>query len=251
MKTGTAVFPGVFYSSDPTLLLMVASALFVTPVLYMVIAAWLHQQGGLTPYLSPDVRVAVVAFGVAQLMYAFAIPRLMRSVAVMVRFVIILGITTSAPVFGLVLAFAGGGRKPLLVLSIAAMCATLYWSWRHRDCFRARSLARVVNAYTIILIVSAILSVGVAVFRLFFAHYLRPAPFVTFATFMNILVACGSIAAVFIRQRAPEYALPVTRVVSVAHLYVLPFGVLVFLYWLVWVRPRERMIAETPATVSA
>ena len=244
MKTSATALPSIFYPSDPTLLLTVAFGLFVAPVLYMVVAAWLHQQGGLTPYLSPDVRVAVVALGAAQLLYAAAIPRLMRSMAETVRFVMILAVTTSAPVFGFILAFAGGGRKPLTVLSIAAMVATLYWSWRHRACFRSRPLEHVVTAYTIGLIFSGVLGVGVVVLRLLFTGDVQPAPFVAFATFMNVVVALGAFGAVVLRRRGSTYALPATRVVSFAHLYALPFGPVVFLLWLIWVRPREKAVQE-------
>ena len=102
-----------------------------------------------------------------------------------------------------------------------------------------------VRAYTIVLLCTAVLVVGVGVFESFAIPRLEARGETWIADLLRIdraiafLLAPMALMTALGRRRGRPWSRPMTAVTSVAMALIVPVGTAVFLYWLIRVRPRE------------
>lgn len=102
-----------------------------------------------------------------------------------------------------------------------------------------------VRAYTVTLVAVALFSAGVAWLEVGLIEELRAQGATGLATLLRVdqvvalLLSPTALLAAIARSRRWAIALLLTRVVSIPLAIVFPIGTAVFVYWLVWVHPRE------------
>jgi hypothetical protein len=231
---------------SPTLLLAIATALFVAPATYLLTVSMLSQQGSLgSAALSDTVETVIWAAGSASLLVPFAIPRSLRSSERATQLLLILVVTVAASVFGLVLSFTTGRLVPVRVLGIASMLAILCWCWAYRECLRANPLKHVVSRYTTILILVGAVFLAFAVFQAALWDHAATSSGGSassgFMIFINTAVGVAAITTARLRRLGSAYARPATQVLSWALLPIPLLGTLTSFYWIFAVRKREQL----------
>ena len=234
---------------SPTVLLAIAAALFVAPPIYVLTVSMLNQQGSLGDAgLSRTSEAIIWAAGGISLVVPFAIRRIIDSSNRTTQLLLILVVTVTASVFGLVLSFTTGRVAPVRILGVASMLAILGWSFAYRESFRADPLEHVEPRYTIVLIVLGAVCLAFAAFRA--ALWNRPATSSVdtissgFMIFVDTAVGVSALLTARLRKLGSSYARSTTRVLSWALLSIPLLGTLTSLYWIFAVRKREQVTSS-------
>jgi hypothetical protein len=237
---------------SPTLLLAIAAALFVAPAIYLLTVSFLSQQGSLGGTMLPSTAEVVIwaAAGVA-LVAPFAIRRILHSSKPATQLLLILVVTVSGSVFGLVLSFTTGNITPIRVLSVASMLGILSWSYAYRECFRADPLEHAAPRYTTVLIALGVVCLAFAAFRAALWNHPSTSTGGTASTgymiFIDTAVGVAALLTARLRKLGSAYARSATRVLSWALLPIPFLGTVTSLYWIFAVRKREQLPSDTHA----
>jgi len=237
---------------NPTVLLAIATGLFVAPATYLLSVSTLSERGslGAATLAGPAQAVLWVAGGAA-LLVPFAIPRFLRSADRAKQLLLILVHTVAASVAGLVLSFVTGDVAPVWVLSGAAMLAILGWSWAYRQCFEAAPIGHTASRYTTLLVaLGAIALVFVALRTAFWSHFGTSgggSASTGFMIFLDALVGTAALSTAWLRKHGSAHARAATRVLSWALLPIPLLGTLTSLYWIFAVRKQELLSSGAQA----
>ena len=151
---------------SPAILLAISALLFVAPAIYVLVVSMLSQQGSLGgTVLSGTGETAIWAIGSAALLAPIAIQQFLRTSERGTQLLLILVLTVSASVFGLVLSFTTGRVAPVCVLSTASMLGILGWSGAYRDCFKSDPPELILSHYTTVLMIVGSIFLAFAAFR--------------------------------------------------------------------------------------
>ncbi len=237
---------------SPTSLLALSAALFVAPATYLLAVSMLSQQGSLGGAILPGTAESVIwAAGGAALVTPFAIRRLLHSSERALQLILILVVTVTASILGLVLSFTTGRVFPVRVLSVASMLGIVSWSYAYRECFRADPLEQAVPRYTTVLMVLGVVCLAFALFRA--AVWNHPATSIGgaassgFMIFIDTAVGVAALLTARLRRLGSAYARSATRVLSWALLPIPLIGTLTSLYWILAVRKREQLPSSAHA----
>ena len=145
----------------------------------------------------------------------------------------------------------GGLLTDIYVCSVLSFTGIIFWSWHQRAVFKingkskSQIISYVTRSYTIILILLGLISLASLALKIFLI--VEPIEYSTAPVSMNIplipiyaFITLGSWGTGILRFRRSPYALFATRAISYALLFWFPFGTAAFIYWIVWIRKKEK-----------
>ena len=139
----------------------------------------------------------------------------------------------------------------LYICSVLSFIGIIFWSWYQRAAFKidGKSKSQIISSttrsYTIILILLGLISLGTLALRIFLIveqveYSTAPVSTNILLIPINAFITLGSWGTVILRFRRSPYALFATRAISIVILFWLPFGTAAFIYWVVWIRKKEK-----------
>jgi len=145
----------------------------------------------------------------------------------------------------------GGLLTDIYICSFISFIGIIFWSWYQRAVFKidGKSTSQIISSttrsYTIILILLGFISLCFLALYIFLI--VEPLEFSTAPTSMNIpsipiyaFLTLGSWGTAILRFRRSPYALLATRAISVVLIFWLPFGTAASIYWIGWIRKKEK-----------
>jgi MFS family permease len=146
----------------------------------------------------------------------------------------------------------GGTIADVYLFSAVSFIGVLVWSWRQRAIFKRpiskKEAARpMVRAYTIIIIIIGVLSLIAGFLEAFVmlsttedSKVLSAVYIFSISIYVFFAIWCWITA--ILRVRRSPYALATTGAISPIFLFGFPFGTAAFIYWIGWVRKKERQL---------
>lgn len=145
----------------------------------------------------------------------------------------------------------GGLLTDIYICSVLSFIGIIFWSWYQRTVFKierkskSQIISSLTRSYTIVLILLGLISLGFLAFKIFLI--VKPLEYSTGPFSENILLipiyafsTLGSWGTVILRFRRSPYALFASGAISYVLLFWFPFGTAAFIYWIVWIKKKEK-----------
>jgi len=127
----------------------------------------------------------------------------------------------------------------------------IFWSWYQRAVFKVdgkkefQTITSETRSYTIILIILGFISLGLLALKVFLI--VKPPEYYTAPVSISIpgipiyaFITLGSWGTAILRFRRSPYALSATGAISIGLLFLFPLGTAAFIYWIGWIRKKEK-----------
>lgn len=271
--------------ANPSTALSLVISFVLALLCYVFLAATINENRG--PIEAPEwltiARVILVALTAYCFAIAFFLERRIRTKKAeklrkkdrdpeLMILICGLGLFLAPTCFALLLFFLGSPVADFYVYAALSFIGIAAWAWRKRALFRfagpdvhhipsseTRTISPqgapspIVRAYTIVLILMGVLTL-VPVITQVLVMTQTPhdsnilIPLFIFMISFNAIITAVCWTAVFLRARRSPYALAATGAVSIMLLFWFPFGTAAFIYWVGWVRKKERQ--KVPGSAS-
>ena len=238
--------------------------LLIAPIFYIAFAHTINANRG--PIESPDwltsARIVIYLFAVCCFALSFLMERQIRRKPTnkiikegkdpdFLILIIGLALFLAPSSIAFFLFLFGGLLTDIYICSVLSFIGIVFWSWYQRVVFnidgksKSQTISSETRSYTIILILLGFISLGFFALKVFLIA--NPPEYYTTPVSINIplipiyaFITIGSWGTAILRFRRSPYAPFATGAISVAFLIWVPFGTAAFIYWIGWIRKKER-----------
>jgi uncharacterized membrane protein YhdT len=251
-------------NKNPFLPAIFTLAFLFAPICYLSVAYTINVTRG--PISSPDwltlARIVIYLFAMCCFVSSFLIERhiLKKSKDKLIKkgkdpdvLILIIGLALFlAPAcIAFFLFIFGGLLTDLYACSILSFVGIIFWSWHQRAVFKidgeneSQIISSEARSYTIILILLGLISLGFLALKIFLI--IKPPEYYTAPVSIEIpgipiyaVMTICSWGTAILRFRRSSYALLATGTISFVYLFWFPFGTAAFIYWIGWIRKKEK-----------
>jgi hypothetical protein len=151
----------------------------------------------------------------------------------------------------------GGLSTDIYICSVLSFIGIIFWSWHKRAVFKingkreSQTISSEIRLYTIILILLGLISLGFLTVKIFLivkspVYYTAPVSIDILFIPIYAFITLGSWGTAILRFRKSTYALFATEAISIILLIWFPFGTASFIYWIGWIRKKEKHNSTLP-----
>ena len=144
-----------------------------------------------------------------------------------------------------------GLLSDIYICSVLSFIGIIYWSWHQRAIFKIddknqfQTISSEIRSYTIILFILGFISLGFLALKVFIIvnppeSYTAPVSIEIPGIPIYAFIVIGSWGTAILRFRRSSYALVATGIISFVFLFWFPFGTAAFIYWIGWIRKKEK-----------
>lgn len=145
----------------------------------------------------------------------------------------------------------GGLLTDIYICSVLSFIGIIFWSWYQRAAFKidrkskSRIISSATRSYTIILILLGFISLCFLAIYIFLIvelleYFTAPVSLTLISIPIYAFFTLGCWGTAIFRFRRSPYALFATKAISIAILCWFPFGTAAFIYWMGWIRKKEK-----------